>query len=886
MSKEANWRQTLAERNKQALSSWKYADEDGGSKWLLRRCRAVLKQISGPNVSDAAWRRCVVALALLRLEEALDPGFDLLLMTFVEHLTLELATDTHALLVESLTFLPAKRSAPIWSAFLDNLLDNMVNTWSWTNWSDAQRAMLQDTPGASDALERLVTPRLSRPMAASGAYLNDIPEFAWVSMAMEIHEVPPRWVAPCLAKVIKFWGKVPVWQRQNPQVHALFGWLPQDELLALLTSPQRVKPWELFHLCPHKDVRALALQEVLGGNEYAWRVQELEAMLMAQGAAMVPLLRKALAAGIQKPGPRWSCIRTVARLTAPGEAQSLGVWLGSEDRWMRAAAFEGLCAMPDVNAVSRAVEPLLQTEGEGQRLARWLVDLKSGQRQEREPHEVFDWIAQERQARLAFERTYRPVAKDFVAPTAFGPMFAMMGVEFLLRLCIDTSIGQRDLSSYRGLFWQVREVCRHDERLLGVMIVYNDLAQSERMIEGEDFGQTLTDLVKTFGVERVAHYVRYALEHVKPRRRPDFYQWYSQHVPTDESFHLEQLRDTSEQVQILAAAALFKASPQGFESVLGLLKSKKGHERRGAALALGAMGRPDARQAIEAALSKERSKKNKPFLEAARTACDPILSALSTNEVSFGAYDPADGFTATSGLSQLRGLLYESPPDLNWSRLCDLLQRFVHIDALEMALDYLTPEQLARWNVKGRQMPWGWQEIDGLATLGMPAPDSEAFACKVAPVSLVMDGRAEVWMDGRLKALDQSVRTRRFVPEDVALFVHWVAKAWAWCESWGIGLDLLEVRVDGGSVHAGRMTHAESTAMVLVGGFGVELVRENARREDKGLPHGLRMIRVKVPARHPVRQETGIGPRKRYLDLIPLIGADQVQGRVANQEDA
>ena len=98
-----------------------------------------------------------------------------------------------------------------------------------------------------------------------------------------------------------------------------------------------------------------------------------------------------------------------------------------------------------------------------------------------------------------------------------------------------------------------------------------------------------------------------------------------------------------------------------------------------------------------------------------------------------------------------------------------------------------------------------------------------------------------------------------------------MGRAWAWCETQGIEPQRLEVRVDGGSVHGSHMMRAESTMLALWQGFGAIVERANARREGEGEPHGLRLVRIKVPSKHPVREELEMGRRKQFLDLIPLL---------------
>ncbi len=343
--------------------------------------------------------------------------------------------------------------------------------------------------------------------------------------------------------------------------------------------------------------------------------------------------------------------------------------------------------------------------------------------------------------------------------------------------------------------------------------------------------------------------------------------------------HVRVLADFSGATQKRAARELGALGEDAVDDVVAVLGARKAGARLAAATALMIIGSPRAAEPLRKALAKDRSSKVKVALQNALEQCDPALKA-SVQEMTggLGVYALGQRLETRWGMEQLRGLLYEEATAQSWVRLCDLLERFRQAGELSMALDYLGEQGMERWGAS-KVAPWHWlrPELVPESAALMERVDGESGSVKGKrwmPVSAFCQPELrDAFLDAGLASLERKNHGRKLPRAMAPLFVAWIGSAWAWCEENGVGLDKLEVRLDGGSKNG--MSRPGSTFLELWRGFGVMLDRAPAFSGDTA-PEGMRWVKVDLKRDDPLRDRFGAKKGTRGLDLMDALPAPEV----------
>ena len=855
---EITLRSVLPEHHNKELKPWNPEDPTKALAWLRKRCGALHKRL-GPDLRLRfhAWRSHVAAPLLLDALGADFPeDYDPLLLIYIHGASNTLIEALRPALGPALAPLPEARRAKIHAAYTQQALDQALQA----TWRDAEGAArwLEGAEGIEEALKARRTALRAEKYGRS----HEARALLLIHRGIYGDAPPPRSLDP----IFKLWIQGERrFVRGNSVVENtrdLLRWWPDEALETLLLSMKTDPPWELFAQVHTPRTRAAAISRALKHESPRWRGAQLEDTLVAFG----PEIRPELVAALKKSndGHRAIIAGALARLSDASHAPELIDLLAHTGPHTPLIAAEALLAMGE-----EVAQTLREAMGKGQRRdrwIRWILGRLDGERTAATPAEAIEAIEHHTAHHDTSDATIRGLRE--MIQNGFNRQWRTemaKGLRFLG--LILSPRGEHLFQGQEGSrMWLMALRFNHlDDRAIAAGLMALDL--NTFSVAGEEGDEAYLDnLHDIFG----APFIDHVLHHMPLRRattRAVLYNWLCARGMGGAELHLDMLKDTSELVRETASKALL--SLEGIElphpDVLIQLGSAKGHERAGATLYLRLSGRSEALAPLKAALAKERSKKIKNLIKDAIAACDPFIKDLADRARPFGAYQRMEALDASVGLSQLRALVYETPTLPVWVRLCDLLQRFYDEGSLTVALDYLHSHKIDQWPREIRIRPWGWEKIGPLAEIA-PEPHSPWV-----PVSTFMSGQGDPFLDARLKAQESGLRARLFVREDAHLFALWVGRAWAWCEAQGIGPEHLEVRVDGGAVHRSHMMRAESTMLSLWQGFGAVVERTTARRQGEGEPHGLRMVRVKVPGKHPLREELEMGRRKKFLDLIPLL---------------
>ncbi len=341
----------------------------------------------------------------------------------------------------------------------------------------------------------------------------------------------------------------------------------------------------------------------------------------------------------------------------------------------------------------------------------------------------------------------------------------------------------------------------------------------------------------------------------------------------DDAHHLRALAEGSGGTQRLASRALAEVGERALDPLLDLLSCGKADVRAAAATSIHLIGARRALGPLRAALAGERSAKVKKALEGAIAACDPVEVAFKAAAAgSLGTWRRGDPLTLHEGLERLRELLYDPPTAISWVKLCDTLQRLRLSGGLDDALDYLQGHDaegrgVDRWPEADRALPWGWEDDPRLMALGRRAAGPPWWL----PVSGFYDDAARGGLLSQgLAALQTGPMKRRLPMEQVEDFMRHLDGAWAWCEAHGVGLDKLEVRLDGGAYKG--LGRPGTTSLELWRHFGVLLDRGPAFSGHTG-PAGMRWVRVLLDKDDLLRDAFGAPIGARHLDLRPILDA-------------
>lgn len=332
----------------------------------------------------------------------------------------------------------------------------------------------------------------------------------------------------------------------------------------------------------------------------------------------------------------------------------------------------------------------------------------------------------------------------------------------------------------------------------------------------------------------------------------------------DKACHLRMLEHGA--AQKLAGRMLGQFGEEAVDDLLPLLEARKAAVRTAAATALMIAGSPRAVAPLRAALKKDRSSKVKEALQRALERCDARLKA-SAQEMKggWGVYKLGSPFETSWGVEQLRAILYEAPTHDSWVRLCDLLERFRQAGALMLALDYLGDGQVDRWPEEMRALPWGWREgEDALRVLG--TQHEPRFWMPVSAMLHV--AQREPFLNAAQRALERKSHHRKLPRALVPDFLAWVDTSWSWCEEHGVGLDKLQVRLDGGAKRG--MGRPGSTRVELWRGFGVMVSRGPAFSGNTA-KEGMRWVRVNIASDDPLRDLFNARPGSQGLDLLSAL---------------
>ncbi len=869
------------------LKSWSLDDDDRGLAALLTRADRLSARLASSN-NDEHGRTAAVAAAILSIQGPdLDPRLDPLLNTFLQNIPQEAAHDLTPPLSQALALLPDERRAAHQSTLAGRLAAVMIPL-SWRG-SHKGHLLFKNLPFAYEAIEL----ETSRSLANQDPYGSNSLSLLRFTLDMDPDTPPQPRLDAALDRMLNSYRRN--FYTTQEALDPILRWWPADRLEAALLR-QRDQAWEFFPFCPTHPI-ALCLvklaKQKINLNAFSNRIENT---FVALGPVALPAIINGLNGQLDQ--GYFLLVAALGRLAEPQHLNTLIQLLNNPGDFVAFTAAEMLAAIDPTLAASAlrlhppeqpwaadllarlarqldlpprptSTLPLDDTAGPARtrdQWAAWILDRLDDEIVEADPAEALAMAAALNPSH-GFTGNWVLSGHYNDPPCRRWRAGLLQGRHFLAFLLDDFTRRNFRSDSWETIWLDTLRFFRRDHRALAFALLALELS-ANTFPDPAGARSYLDKIAEIFGQTPVLRHGAHFLEHRKARERVELYGWLCDRGAGDEELHLTALGDTSELVRERAARHLIDLHPEGLPpKVSALIKDKKAHVRSGVVTALKLAGRAAALPALRAARAAERSSKVKALIDEAILACDPIAQASVDRSEHFGAYNPDDPLDMSGAMEQLRALVYEKPSLPLWVRLCDLLQRFHGDDALALALDYLKSHKVHEWPAELRQRPWGWSKIEPLAAITV-ANDKLTWL----PVSVLMAGGGDAFIDARLKLLEGGRRARLFQREDVPVFTDAVARAWRWCQTQGIPPENLEVRVDGGSVHASYMMRAESTALELWQGFGATLERGNSRKENEGEEHGLRLVRVTLPSKHPLREELELGRRKKYLEIAPLIG--------------
>lgn len=887
------WSRRLQRAHRNELKTWRPEEDDAMDvAWLLKRCEDIQRDLdTRVDLPLSAWRRCVVAVALLRAQlDDFPEAFEPVLLRYLDNATSSALMATRLVFEEIFALMPGERGHRWRARWLGRALEAAIENHR-AIFDEPDVALLREIPDARELLLTRIKESL-RPTSAHW-YEGDRVALLNVFQALDGDDAEaPEVVDPLIRNELydytrnSPWGSSAIFSR-------VLRWVPLERREAILLGIG-VQAWAFCPTCPTAPVIAMAMRAVSVLTDVVETAPDaFEDMFAELGEVVSPILRARLdeeaSPNALTPAVRRIFMRALAR---HGRAEDLPRFVSSltletpQDVWL---SMEVLVA-PGAESVVDELTALAQSDGEQEAVmawgwcgaadaqvsspaqrARWILCVRRASPRQRTPGEAFaavdallsahQWSQEQWQA-LGSERR---VGKGWRAWLLHRQRLAGALVNGLKT---DYTYSPLFRSGTHNALWvRLWPLIRHDEQALSLALIALELPQNRSPFP-QSVVEVLNNLVGDFGLERVLSHVSHVLESREHRNKAQLYEWACASRALPKALHLKMLATKSKVLREVAAHQLAQVTEGGGpdEVVVAMLSSRRAQERVGAALYFKALASERALTHIEAALDGERSKAVRVALEAARECCDPVRRRLASVGHDYGAYQAGRLLKLSDGLTALRELMYGPTTRPNWVRLCDVLQRFWHVDALDVALDYVREHDLERWSLEDRIRPWGWERHAGLAAL---APTETR---PWAPVSVIMDDRAGPFFDAVLPSVEKGRRARRMNREVCrAAFAKGVEAAWAWCEAQKIPLSALDVRADGGAVRRNYMTKASTTALDLHEGFGVSLARVTAMRVGDGAPAGLSRIRVSLPAGHPAREAHKLGRRKRHLDLRPVL---------------
>lgn len=844
---------------------------------LEAHCQALLRQLGQrSHLSRQQAARLGASLRLLRARASLPEALDWLLRVWLERTATPPALlEASAALLDTLEMLPASRARPLVRAWMERL----------------------------EALER---ERHHRQLPSRGACWRRVPERAarWLQARIQdeaaqrrpdvslllfwlhsLHGLQPQ-AAPLpeadlwLEVVLRVAPPEALQARDLP----LLAWWPRERLEPLLVEAQPL-PWRWVAACP---TAAMARRVVSAVVDLPRRLP-LALFLIEQALdSLGPLLRGPLVQALCGDGgeQRHLLLEAAARQLGPWAIPALAASLSDKLPRNRELASAAMASLGSPEALEACAEVARGRSRVGQRAAaqtllRWpqaseavavaaclrpgAVDAQARRTLQEvlrrgEAPEEQGWATLERglaQVPAPTAEEIRQIQRawtrpDYWLPRLEGDRAAVLRFYLMLQHCKTIYMPE------------LHEIWIQALRGLGQDALAPLLALKALDLLQVDTEHYLQQVAVFLGKRLEAPLVQLLLTQAHPRRRA-LYRWLCEREAGTLALHQAMLQDSAAELRRQAAQAMAQALPGADDFLLAQLKAPRAQQRQSAAEVLALLGDPEALPAVQAALAQERAKGARAALEAARLACDPAMEGLELDvSLAFGAYSPDEALELRDGLEQLRSVMHDvAPSPWTWARLCNLLDRFRDQGQLWLALDYVQDLGLDRWPEQVRVRPSDWGEVEALAELDLGSPP----ALQLTAQALLGPRRQEV-MFTLVRPMQDQISSYKLRLRELELFAQAVAWAWAWCQENGATPDLLELRVDEG-IH-NTSTRQVRLALHLVDGFLVQIAPTPARKGSRGSGPGLRLLRLKPPGGHPIRQRFAMDSRARYLDLAPL----------------